>query len=219
MALPENLLYDTLFVTLLHNLLSSLATCPNEIWHADVTEFVTSDNVKFYVHSVLDNFSRKIIAYTISRNKTAKTRLISLKEAIMVQFGNVLSTTDLDLIVDGGSENNNFRIHNFIRHCKVTIHKKIALKDVHFSNSMIEGHFKTLEKFLRSKGEIHSNEFHKVIDYFVNDYNSIRPHYQHQIYTHDEMHNQPELIDIKPQLERINKERLQANRVSCRKIA
>lgn len=36
------------------------ATRTNEIWHADVTEFVTSDNVKFYIHTVLDNFSRKI---------------------------------------------------------------------------------------------------------------------------------------------------------------
>ncbi|MCQ4142761.1 hypothetical protein, partial [Chryseobacterium sp. EO14] len=176
--------------------------------------FVTSDNVKFYVHSVLDNFSRKIIAYAVSRDKTTKTRLISLKEAVLLQFGKIISSTEPDLIVDGGLENNNFRIRNFIRHCQVTIHKKIALKDVRFSNSMIEEHFKTLKKFLRSQGEIHSSEFHKVIDYFVKDYNSVRPHYQHWIYTPDEIHNQPELIDIKPQLERINKERLQANRVS-----
>ncbi|MBB4808267.1 hypothetical protein HNP38_003609 [Chryseobacterium defluvii] len=122
---------------------------PNEIWHADVTEFVTSDNVKFYIHTVLDNFSRKVIAYTISRDKTAKTRIISLKEAILFQFGKILSPMELDLIVDGGSENNNFRIRNFIQHCQVTIHKKIALKDVHFSNSVIEGHFQILKKFLR----------------------------------------------------------------------
>lgn len=191
------------------------ATRTNEIWHADVTEFVTSDNVKFYIHTVLDNFSRKIIAYTVSRDKTAKTRLISLKEAILVQFGKVLSPTDLDLIVDGGSENNNFRIRNFIRHCQVTIHKKVALKDVVFSNSIIEGHF----QILRSKGEIHSRDFHKVIEFFVKDYNSIRPHYQHWIYTPDEIHNQPELINIRPQLERINKERLQNNRTSCCKVA
>ena len=33
----------------------------NEIWHMDVTEFITSDYIKFYIHTVLDNFSRKII--------------------------------------------------------------------------------------------------------------------------------------------------------------
>ena len=195
------------------------ASRPNEIWHADVTEFTTSDNVKFYVHSVLDNFSRKIIAYTVSRDKTDKTRLISLKEAIIIQFGKVLSPTDLDLIVDGGSENNNFRIRNFIRHCQVTIHKKIALKDVVFSNSIIEGHFKILKKFLRNYGDIHSNEFHKVIDFFTKDYDSVRPHYQHQIYTPNEVHFNPELANSKPLLERINKERLKNNRNSCCKVA
>lgn len=141
-----------------------------------------------------------------------------MKEAIIVQFGEILSPTDLDLIVDGGSENNNFRIRNFIGHCQVTIHKKITLKDVVFSNSIIEGHFQILKKFLRSKGEIHSRYFHKVIEFFVKDYNSIRPHYQHWIYTPDEIHNNSDLIKIKPQLERINKERLHNNRTSCCKV-
>ncbi|WP_184182758.1 DDE-type integrase/transposase/recombinase [Chryseobacterium defluvii] len=195
------------------------ASSPNEIWHADVTEFVTSDNVKFYIHTVLDNFSRKVIAYTISRDKTAKTRLISLKDAILLQFSKILSPADLDLIVDGGSENNNFRIRNFIRHCQVNIHKKVALKDVLFSNSMIEGHFQILKKFLRCHGEIHSRDFHKIIGFFVKDYNSIRPHYQHWTYTPDEIHLNPELINIKPTLERINKQRLQNNRNSCCKAA
>lgn len=195
------------------------ANRPNKIWHADVTEFVTSDNVKFYIHTVLDNFSRKVIAYTVSRDKAAKTRLVSLKEAILLQFGKILSPTDLDLIVDAGSENNNFRIRNFIRHCQVNIHKKIALKDVVFSNSIIEGHFQILKKFLRSKGEIHSQDFHKIIEIFVKDYNSVRPHYQHWIYTPNEIHNNPELIHVKPTLERINKERLEANRTSYCKVA
>ncbi|WP_228430231.1 hypothetical protein, partial [Chryseobacterium limigenitum] len=87
------------------------------------------------------------------------------------------------------------------------------------SNSIIEGHFKILKKFLRNYGDIHSNEFHKVIEFFVRDYNSIRPHYQHQIYTPDEIHDNPEFINIITHLERINKERLQANRESCCKVA
>ena len=32
------------------------ATRPNQIWHIDVTEYKTIDNVKFYIHTVLDNF-------------------------------------------------------------------------------------------------------------------------------------------------------------------
>lgn len=195
--------------------ISVRASKPNQIWHMDVTEFITTDNIKFYIHTVLDNFSRKVLAYTISRDKTAKTRLISFKEAIKKEFVSDFSEQELDLIVDGGSENNNFRINNFIRHCQVNINKKIALKEVRFSNAMIEGSFKTLKKYLRYKKEIHSTTIHKHIDFFFKDYNQIRPHYQHQSRTPDEIHKNPELADVKPELNRINQERLQANRMSC----
>lgn len=196
------------------------ATRPNQIWHIDVTEFVTADYVKFYVHTVLDNFSRKIIAYTVSRDKTARTRLISLKEAIFSQFKTQLSNQDLDLIADGGPENDNFRVRNLIQNSKslVNIQLKIAKRDVSYSNSMIEGSFKTLKQFLRKRGEIFSHTFHKEIDFFVRDYNSIRPHYHHEIYTPDEVHENPECINVKPLLNRINKERQESNRNSCCKV-
>lgn len=196
------------------------ATRPNQIWHIDVTEFVTADHVKFYIHTVLDNFSRKIIAYTVSRDKTAKTRLISLKEAIFSQFKTLLSNQDLDLIADGGPENDNFRVRNLIRNSKelVNIQLKIAKRDVSYSNSMIEGNFKILKQFLRKRGEVFSNTIHKEIAFFVRDYNEIRPHYQHQIYSPNEVHENPECINVKPLLDRINKERQESNRKSCCKV-
>jgi transposase InsO family protein len=196
------------------------ATCPNQIWHIDVTEFVTADNVKFYIHTVLDNFSRKIIAYTISRDKTAKTRLISLKQAIFSQFKTLLSNQDLDLIADGGAENDNFRVRNLIRNSKslVNIQLKIAKRDVSFSNSMIEGNFKILKQFLRKRGAIFSHTIYKEIDFFFRDYNQVKPHYQHWIYTPDEVHYNPECLNFKPVLERINKERQESNRKSCCKV-
>lgn len=191
---------------------------PNQIWHMDVTEFITTDYIKFYIHTVLDNFSRKIIAYTVSRDKTAKTRLISLKEAVKNQFSTHLSDQELDLIVDGGGENNNFRVHNFIRHCQIKINKKIALKEVRFSNSMIEGNFKILKTFLRKRGEIFSHTIAKEIAFFVKDHNQNKPSYQYQIHTPDEVHQNPKLVNIKPVLQKANKERLEANRGSCCKV-
>jgi putative transposase len=115
------------------------ATRLNQIWRIDVTEYKTIDNVKFYIHTVLDNFSRKILAHTISRDKTAKTRLASIKEAILTQFRTEIPVSELDLIADGGPENDNFRIRNLIRHSKskVDIHLKIAQKDVVFSKGKI----------------------------------------------------------------------------------
>jgi len=65
------------------------------------------------------------LAHSISRNLSGKIRLESLKTAIENQFGVSLNqqnfelsdenASNLDLIADGGSENNNFVIHDFIK--------------------------------------------------------------------------------------------------------
>lgn len=194
------------------------ASRPNEIWHMDVTEFISADYVKFHIHTIIDNFSRKIVAYTIARDKSAKTRLLSLKQAIEEQFYLQLSSQELDLIVDGGAENNNTRINNFMRHCQVKINKKIALKQVRFSNSVIEANFKMLKAFLRKRGEILAYNMHKEIAFFVKDHNSHKPYYRYQIHTPDEIHDNPKLIDVKPILQKANQQRLQNNRSSCCKL-
>lgn len=199
------------------------ASLPNEIWHMDITEFKTTDNKIFYIHSVLDNFSRKIVGYTIERTKRAKCRLKSLRQAIQDEFEinltiNKEDRPNIDLIVDGGTENNNVHVRNFIRNSHVNIHKKIALKEVRFSNSMIEGNFKMLKKFLRSRGEIHSTKIHNEVDYFIKTHNEKKPTYQHQIHTPNQVHLNPELVNVKPILQKVNKERLTDNRTSCCKI-
>lgn len=140
------------------------ASKPNEIWHMDVTQFVTSDNVKFYVYTIIDNFSRKVLAWNVSRELSAKTRLISLKEAIRKVLK--LEISDLELISDGGPENDNFRVRNLLSHSDINIQLKIAKKDIKQSNSVIEGSFKILKAFLRKYGEIQSHDFIKVLTFF-----------------------------------------------------
>ncbi len=100
----------------------------------------------------------------------------------------------------------------------MNIHKKIALKEVHFSNSIIEGNFKMLKKFLRSRGEIHSSKTQKAVNDFVRIHNEKKPTYQHQIHTPNEVHQNPELANVKPVLQKVNQERLIANRASCCKV-
>ena len=120
--------------------ISVRAEKPNEIWHMDVTRFKTSDGNWAYIYTLMDNFSRRILSWNVNHTLSGKIRLESLKNAIVEQFGNKnMETDNIDLIVDGGTENNNINIHEFIKNCKVGIYKKVALKDVSFSNSMIEG--------------------------------------------------------------------------------
>jgi transposase InsO family protein len=41
------------------------AKAPNELWHIDVTIIKLLDGTKAYLHAVIDNFSRRILAWTL----------------------------------------------------------------------------------------------------------------------------------------------------------
>ncbi len=64
----------------------------------------------------------------MSGKLSGRIRLESLKRAIAEQFFiktmNEIEAENIDLIVDGGSENNNINIHEFIKNCKIGIDKK-----------------------------------------------------------------------------------------------
>lgn len=195
---------------------------PNEIWHMDVTRYKTTDHKMMYIYTVMDNFSRKILAWDVSENLSGQIRLNSLKSAINEQFLEKKIVKNeiekLDLIVDGGSENNNVTIHEFIKNCKVGIHKKIALKDVLFSNSLIEGNNRILKQTYLKDREITEKELPDYISKSINEYNSEKPHYVHKIYTPDEIHNSPELKNAKLLFDKLNQQRTQENQnYSCGK--
>ncbi len=125
---------------------------PNEIWHMDVSYFKTTDNIQYYIYAVIDNFSRKIVSYHLSKKLRASLATQTLRNAVEMEFNTNIGENDLELIVDGGSENNNKTVGDFIQEAKrnksikVNIEKKVVLKDVFFSNSVIEGMFRTLKR-------------------------------------------------------------------------
>ena len=187
----------------------------NQIWHMDVSHYKTIDNVKFYIYTVVDNFSKKIIAYDLSEELSAITRLKSLKQAIENAFGVTIGNQNLDLIVDGGSENNNSTIHEFIKNCQVNIDKKIALKDVVFSNSVVEGPYKIMKSLYFRGKQILSTTLQQELDFFIQDYNYNRPLGYHKIYTPDEIYQKPELKNVNPTILKANKDRIKANQQFC----
>ena len=171
------------------------ASSVNEIWHMDVSHFKTEDNIKFYIYTVVDNFSRRIIKYEVSTILSAKVRLNSLKEAIHTEFDADLNQVpSLNLIVDGGSENNNTIIHDFIKSCHVNIDKKIALRDVVFSNSIVEAPYRILKSRYFQNRPILSTTIKQELDFFVEDYNNNRPHYAHVLYTPNEVASKSQTI-------------------------
>lgn len=103
--------------------ISIRASFPNQIWHMDVSVYKTLDGVKYYIYSVIDNFSRKILAFDFSTELSGKIRIKSLKTAV----DSLDKKLDIELIVDGGSENNNGTVSDFIKTCLINLDKKIAL--------------------------------------------------------------------------------------------
>ena len=176
-----------------------------------------------FIYTLMDNFSRKVLAWDVSERLSGSIRLESLKRAIDEQFlqkkDSKMDPQKLDLIVDGGTENNNFTIQEFIQNCQVNVHKKIALKDVIFSNSLIEGNNRILKQTYLKDIELRSIELENYISQSITEYNSEKPHYFHKIYTPDEVYETPELKDTKIFFDNLNKERIAANKAFvCGKV-
>ena len=195
---------------------------PNETWHMDVSYFKTTDNIQYYIYAVIDNFSRKIVSYTLSKKPRGAIATQTLRNAVEMEFNTKIGNKNLELVVDGGSENNNETIADFISEAakldykhQLNIDKKVALKDIIFSNSVIEGMFRTLKRSYFRQLKISSENIDEELRKFVNDYNYHKPHNQHKIYTPNEIHQNPKLKEAKIVLQNANKDRIRNNKKHC----
>ena len=152
------------------------AFAPNEKWHADITELRTADGIISYIYLVVDNFSRYIISWRVAPKICAQIRLETFRESI--EFAGLtpeqIDTTQL--IVDGGTENNNAKVETFIE--QFPVEKVIALKDILQSNALVEAINKTLKySYLFPRNLMNQAELITAMKkYIIPDYNNVRPH-------------------------------------------
>lgn len=93
------------------------------------------------------------------------------------QYVKVLNE-DVRLIVDGGVENNNRAVDDYISSEEVSVQKLIAGKDIKFSNSIVEAQNKIIKYrylFKHDFKDIH--ELRNLLDWIINDYQYERPHH------------------------------------------
>jgi len=119
------------------NSISVRAEKPHQIWHADITVFVTADRVRHFIYAVVDNFSRKILSWLVAGSVKAEYRRSTIEDALN-KVGQTHAT--VTLVTDGGPEN---KLQAFLDTLGRPVEHKIALVDVHYSNSLIEASFKT----------------------------------------------------------------------------
>ena len=144
---------------------------PNELWCADVTVFKTVDTTKHYIHFLMDHFSKYILAYKVCSKPSSGVVKELLDRAYQTH-----KPYKLQFLTDGGSENVNTTVSNFINNPEVPIEHIIAQKDVIFSNSMIEALNKVIKhQFLFPKNIDNSNQLSKILGQSVEIYNEQRP--------------------------------------------
>jgi putative transposase len=195
------------------------ASRSNELWHMDVTVYKTNTGEKACIYILMDNFSRFILSWKLSRVVSGSICTSMLREAFLTYIDPVpeVSGNTTILLCDGGPENNNPDFDGFVNQNTIPLKKLIAQKDIHFSNSMIEAFNKKLKYqhlFPATITDYHSLEKH--LKKSIDDYNTLRPHHAHakkyltpsQVYFGESV----DIEKIKKQLEEARKRRILENR-------
>ena len=165
------------------------ASRPNEIWHADVSYFKIGLK-NYYIYFLVDNYSRKILSHTASGTLSAEKRLETIKTAYDSHIGT--NPEELLLMVDGGSENNNHLVDNYVSGIP-HLQKLRALHDIRFGNTQVEAHFRTLKYNWLYRKQINDLEhLQHELDIYVQDFNERRPAHALKGMTPEEMYNEEE---------------------------
>ena len=190
------------------------ASAPKEIWHIDASKVRLIDDTVVWVHGVIDNYSRKILAWTIGGTCRSDATSELLRQAVQL-----LPDRDsiVTVVTDGGSENvavENDVFAGLIRRVRAQV-------DVAYSNSLIESFWAQLKHrwlYLHDLDTVAALQ--ALVATFVEDHNTLIPRAALGGRTPDEVFFRRE-VDLPEQLgaarRRACVERVQFNqaRASC----
>ena len=158
------------------------ASRPNEIWHIDTTLIRLLDGSRAYLHAVIDNFSRRILAWKVSPTFDPEaTAEILLAAATGVDHGTPT------VLADGGVENFNGAVDELVH--SGLLHRLLAGTEITYSNSMIESWWRVLKHqwlYLNSLDTVAT--VRKLVAFYVVQHNSQLPHSAFRGQTPDQMY-------------------------------
>jgi len=160
------------------------ASHPNQIWHIATTLLRLLDGSRAYLHAVIDNFSRRILAWKVTPtfDPTASVEIL-LTAAKGLEHGTPT------LLADGGPENVNGAIDQLI-HAGL-LQRLPARTEITYSNSMIESWWRVLKHqwlYLNTPDTVSAVE--RLVRFYVQEHNTRLPHSAFQGQTPDEMYFQ-----------------------------
>jgi transposase InsO family protein len=191
------------------------ATEPNEYWHLDVTVIRLLDGTKLYLHAMLDNFSRRILAWHLAEKLSPLTTCDILAEAAKLLPNPIPSVA---VVTDGGSENVNNTVDAALG--DGPLRRVLAQVDIVESNSILEAWWRSLRhQWLYLNTLDTAAAVRRLVAFYVTEHNEVLPHSALKGRTPDEVYfgrakNIPEELAAARKVAR--KERLAANRtLSC----
>jgi transposase InsO family protein len=159
------------------------ATAPGELLHLDVTIIRLLDGTRAYLHAVIDNYSRRILSWTLEERLGSGGTCKILREAV-VELNDC--PDDAIVVADSGSENVNGAVDNLFDGEELT--RVLAQVEITFSNSMIEAFWRSLKHswlYLHSLDSFAA--LHRLIEFYVKAHNEVMPHSAFQGQTPDEV--------------------------------
>lgn len=159
------------------------ATAPNQVWHTDVTVIRLLDSTRIYVHAVMDNFSRRILAWHVAERLCGGGTT-----TVLLRAGRWLPPAQVPmLLVDDGVENMNRKVDQLVE--DGLLRRVLAMVETQYSNSMIEAWWRALKHNWLYMHTLDTPEtVRRLIAFYVREHNSVVPHAAFQGQTPDEMY-------------------------------
>ena len=159
-------------------------TRADEMWHIDTTVIRLLDGTRAYLHAVIDNFSRRILAWRV-----ADTFAPGNSVAVLLEASRRATSSDTTPVVlaDSGVENVNAQVDELIT--TGVLRRVLALTELQFSNSMIEAWWRSLKHqwlFLHPLDSV--TTVRRLVAFYVDEHNRVLPHSAFRGQTPDEMY-------------------------------
>jgi transposase InsO family protein len=158
-------------------------TRADEMWHIDTTVIPLLDGTRTYLHAVIDNFSRRILAWRVAETFAPVNSVAVVVEAS--QSATPSETTPV-VLADAGVENVNAQVDALIH---TGVLRLPAFTELKFSNSMIEAWWRSLKHhwlFLHSLDNV--TTVRRLVAFYVDEHNRVLPHSAFRGQTPDEMY-------------------------------
>jgi putative transposase len=153
------------------------------MWHIDTTVIRLLDGTRAYLHAVIDNFSRRVLAWRVAETFAPVNSVAVLLEATR---GAGATTAPL-VLADAGVENVNTQVDALIE--AGLLRRLLAFTELKFSNSMIEAWWRSLKHqwlFLHSLDS--AATIRRLVAFYVHEHNHVLPHSAFRGQTPDEMY-------------------------------